>query len=188
MVDVRSVYAHAVSLIVQAHLCSAFCKRTVPVVLEELIDLVAIMGHIQVDITIVVRIVKQGAHSNSCIDGSRGKSNVLKSIPACISEHGVVAVDVDDVQVEPAILVKIRRVQTAAWPFIASIPICCSILKRAISPVDVQPVGLQVISGYQVEPTVVIEVTPKCCIRRAIIVDACRNAHLFKLHTSLVSK
>ena len=58
MVDVRSVDAHAVSLIVQAHLCSAFCKRTVPVVLEELIDLVAIMGHIQVDITIVVRIVK----------------------------------------------------------------------------------------------------------------------------------
>ena len=58
MVDVRCVNAHAIALVVQPHTRGVLREVALAVVAEKLVDLVAIVGDIQVHIAIVVRIKK----------------------------------------------------------------------------------------------------------------------------------
>ena len=188
VVDVRCVDPHAIALVVQPHARGVLREATLAVVAKKFVDLVAIVGDIQVHIAVVVRIKKQRPHANARIHRSRGKGDVLKAGTFEVAQHGIVAVDVHHIEVQPAVPVDISRVEAAARPGVACIPGVCCIGKGAVTVVEVQAVGVQVISCDQVQPAVVVEVCPKHRVGRAVIRDSSGNRHLLEFHSAEVSE
>ena len=188
MVDVRCVDPHAIALVVQPHARGVLREAALAVVAKKLVDLVAIVGDIQVHIAVVVRIKKQRPHANARIHRSRGKGDVLKAGTFEVAQHGIVAVDVHHIEVQPTVPVDISRVEAAARPGVACIPGVCCIGKGAVAVVEVQVVGVQVISCDQVQPAVVVEVCPKHRVGRAVIRDSSGNRHLLEFHSAEVSE
>ena len=147
MVDISRVNAHAIALVVQSHTCGILREAALAIVPEKLVDLVAIVGDIQVHIPIVVRIKKQRAHANARIHRPRWEGDVLKTGSFEVAEHRIVAVDVDNVQVQPSVAVDVGRMQAPARPGVPCIPCVRNIRKGAVSVVEVEAVGIQVIAG-----------------------------------------
>ena len=188
VVDVRCVDPHAIALVVQPHARGVLREAALAVVAKKLVDLVAIVGDIEVHIAVVVRIKKQRPHANARIHRSRGKGDVLKAGTFEVAQHGIVAVDVHHIEVQPAVSVDISSVEAAARPGVACIPGVCCIGKGAVAVVKVQAVGIQVISCNQVQPAVVIEVRPKHRVGRTVIRHSSGNRHLLEFHSAEVSE
>ena len=98
------------------------------------------------------------------------------------------AVDVDDIQVEPTISIDVCRMQAPAWSCVASIPIFGCIFKRSIAVVEEKPIGVKVVAGNQVQPTVVVEVGPQHGIGRSAFIHTCWHSDFFKFHVAQVSE
>ena len=98
------------------------------------------------------------------------------------------AVDIDDIQVEPTISIDVSRMQAPARSCVAGIPIFRGIVKRSIAVVQEKPIGVEVIAGNQVQPTVVVEVGPQYGIGRSAVIHACWHSDFFEFHVAQVSE
>ena len=98
------------------------------------------------------------------------------------------AVDVDHIEVQPSVSVDVGCMQAAARSCVARIPGVRCIGKGAVTVVEVEAIGIQVIAGVQVEPTVVVEIRPQHRVRCAVIRNPRRHSDFFELHVTEVSK